>query len=224
MAEAVALAASIAGLTSLAIQLTQISYHYVSDLRDASKAVLSYIRELSALTSVLLRLQEVLEIPDVTNLLSSRPSSLSKQSMDIYMAEITAVKSGLEKRASKTGLSAKLKSLSWPLEEKETKRSVDTLHRIHGLLNSALSADIFVMSVANFQEVKSMKRDGVHRDILNWLSPGGGSKSINEIFTTLHPGTGQWLFKKKEYLNWTIGQGNLLWCYGAPGTGKSVLA
>ncbi|KAL2073364.1 hypothetical protein VTL71DRAFT_10688 [Oculimacula yallundae] len=224
MAEAIALAASVAGLASLAIQLTQISYQYVSDLRGASKSVSSYIRELATLTTVLVRLQEVLDKPDVTDLLSSRPSSLSKVAMDIYIEELTAVKIGLENRAEKAGLGAKLKKLSWPLEEKETKKFVDTLHRIHGVLNSALSSDIFVLSVANYQETKGMRRDEVQRNILEWLSPPGESKSTSEIFATLHPGTGQWLLEESEYVDWTGGQSSMLWCYGDPGTGKSVLA
>jgi hypothetical protein len=148
MAEGLALASSVAGLASLAIQLTQVSFQYVSDVRKASKAISSYLQELSVLTSVLLRLQDVVDMPDIRELLAVRPSTLSATAIRECRTELDHLKSKLEKRTSKDGLLGNLKVLTWPFEEKETRRTVDMLHRFREIFHAALSSDTLYASLA----------------------------------------------------------------------------
>jgi hypothetical protein len=62
MAEAIGLAASIAGLLTLVGQVTALSYA-LSDIRNASKSQKLYLQEISALTEVL-RIEQAVEIQD----------------------------------------------------------------------------------------------------------------------------------------------------------------
>jgi hypothetical protein len=141
MAEAVGLAASIAGLAGLTIQLAQVSFQYVSSVHGASKAVSSYLQELSALTSVLLRLHTVVDIPDIQKILADRPFAISTSAIDECQTQLKELKLKLEHRISKDGFLANLKPMTWPFEEKETKRIVDKLHRFHDIFHSAVSSD-----------------------------------------------------------------------------------
>ncbi|KAH0372470.1 hypothetical protein KCU65_g993, partial [Aureobasidium melanogenum] len=68
---------------------------------------------------------------------------------------------------------------------------------------------------------KVKEREG----FLRWLSPYDFHHKQNDIFKTKHEGTGDWLLQTAEFERWaTDSSSQLLWCYGKPGAGKSVLA
>ena len=142
MAEALAIPSAVAGIASFAIQITQISFQYVSSVRNTSKAISAYLQELSALTSVLLRLRSLVDIPDVRDQLPARPDSLSCSALQDCEKELKSLKTRLEKRQSRTGFLASVKTLTWPFEERETKQLADMFQRFHAIFHAALSSDI----------------------------------------------------------------------------------
>jgi hypothetical protein len=142
MAEPVGVAASVAGLVSIAIQLSQISYQYVSSVKGSSKAWSGYIQELSTLTSVLLKFQRACEAAGAQDLAGviSAPG-LSPQSIRDCHKELEDLKSALSEKLQKRGLRGRLEMLSWPFSESDTEAKVLMLHRISGLFRSSLAAD-----------------------------------------------------------------------------------
>lgn len=71
MSDPISVAGTVAGLVSLALQLSQVSLQYVASVKNSSKAWSSYIRELSALTSALIRLQTASEAQECGSVLAS---------------------------------------------------------------------------------------------------------------------------------------------------------
>jgi hypothetical protein len=61
MAGVLGLASAIASLVTLPAQITQQSYGYISDIRNASKSQKMYLQKVTALTDVLLRIEEAVE-------------------------------------------------------------------------------------------------------------------------------------------------------------------
>ncbi|QMW39186.1 hypothetical protein G4B11_002466 [Aspergillus flavus] len=59
--------------------------------------------------------------------------------------------------------------------------------------------------------------------ILNWVCTADYSKIQNETQEFRSPNTGNWLFALKEYQDWKVSPGHILWLYGVVGCGKSVL-
>jgi Cdc6-like AAA superfamily ATPase len=59
---------------------------------------------------------------------------------------------------------------------------------------------------------------------LRWLSPLEYNVKHDESFEKHHEGTGNWLFQKSIYAQWKSSRSALLWIYGIPGCGKTVLA
>lgn len=64
--------------------------------------------------------------------------------------------------------------------------------------------------------------------ILTWLGPSDYQESLRRATTKRVPGTGEWLVERPELSHWLGDQqqnhfSRLLWIYGAPGVGKSVL-
>jgi len=61
-------------------------------------------------------------------------------------------------------------------------------------------------------------------ELRNWLSPSFTPAPLSTFIEKLCEGTGSHLLNCKEYLAWRDGAERLLWAYGRPGTGKTVLS
>ncbi|KAF8539062.1 hypothetical protein BDD12DRAFT_738687, partial [Trichophaea hybrida] len=63
------------------------------------------------------------------------------------------------------------------------------------------------------------------RQLLLWLSELDFDKEHDAIFVKRHQDTGRWLIDCPEFSDWIDSEeSSMLWCYGHPGVGKSVLA
>jgi hypothetical protein len=126
MAEAIGLASAIAGLLTLIGQVTKLSYTFLSDIRSASKSQKLYLQEVSALTEVLLRIEQSLEVQELGVV---RPSVSTKALQDCQEL-LGSLKTSLEKVTESSSRIEKLKSsVKWPFDENEVKKLVGMLHR-----------------------------------------------------------------------------------------------
>ncbi|KAF2246944.1 hypothetical protein BU26DRAFT_385528, partial [Trematosphaeria pertusa] len=63
------------------------------------------------------------------------------------------------------------------------------------------------------------------KDFLRWLDGIDFNEDHEATLGKRHPGTGQWFINRDEFQQWyRSGRSTLLWCWGMPGAGKSVLA
>ncbi|GAM40121.1 hypothetical protein TCE0_034r12223 [Talaromyces pinophilus] len=198
MADPLSIAASIAGLCGLAIQISQLSYHYFSAVQSASDNQALFIQELSVLTSVFLRLRQATQIDGLDDIIDPRQPVISKM-------VIEDCKKRLEK-------------------EKEIKETMEVLHRFHAVFASVLATDHFNVSVASLKELRTMTSAKERNELRNWLSPSFTPAPLSTFIEKLCEGTGSHLLNCKEYLAWRDGAEGLLWAYGRPGTGKTVLS
>lgn len=141
MSDPLSVAGTITGLAGLAIQLSHVSYQYVASVKGSSKAWSSYIQELSALTSVLLRLQTAGEVQERGSVLTTREPSVSKDAVNECIRELHQLKIKLDDKLARRGVMGKLDALVWPFSELDTQKKVNMLHRFHDLFVSVLLAD-----------------------------------------------------------------------------------
>lgn len=102
MSDPLSVSASIAGLVGLAITLSQVSYQYVASAKGASAAWPPYMQELSALTSVLIRLQDVRDTHERDLVLlgaaataaaaAARPPELASAEIDRCLGDLRQLK------------------------------------------------------------------------------------------------------------------------------------
>ena len=154
MAEVIGATSGIVALVSLALSVSHASYEYVQKVRKAPASTSRYLQEFLALSSTLLRVQETLALSGVATSLSGNNDLLPQPLIAECRQELQTIKRKLEKRSSVTsGFSAKLHSLTWPFEEKETREIVDRLARYNNIFSSIintanLSVVLFLTSVA----------------------------------------------------------------------------
>ena len=64
----------------------------------------------------------------------------------------------------------------------------------------------------------------VHQTLLNWLSSIDCTKQRNDILARRQAGTGEWLLRSEEFRNWVERPKQILFCWGLPGVGKTIIA
>ncbi|KAJ7242067.1 hypothetical protein C8J57DRAFT_1477581 [Mycena rebaudengoi] len=80
-------------------------------------------------------------------------------------------------------------------------------------------------SVQDAAKSQQRYQDSTERDVLiEWLSPLNFFPRHADIFSARQPGTGVWLLEDERFKDWKINSGQMLWCHGMPGAGKTVLA
>ncbi|PWY80209.1 hypothetical protein BO83DRAFT_435227 [Aspergillus eucalypticola CBS 122712] len=78
-------------------------------------------------------------------------------------------------------------------------------------------------TIEELQNIHSTVLSVEDRGILEWLSQYDFSKAQNDTQYHKLPGTGDWLLKSKEYVEWKGYPGSILWLHGVAGCGKSVI-
>jgi Cdc6-like AAA superfamily ATPase len=68
------------------------------------------------------------------------------------------------------------------------------------------------------------ERRNEHKKITEWLSPASYSSQQNDFFSRRLVGTGEWLLKSEEFLDWQDISNKSLFCPGIPGAGKTILS
>ncbi|CUS10694.1 unnamed protein product, partial [Tuber aestivum] len=61
------------------------------------------------------------------------------------------------------------------------------------------------------------------REVQKWLNVVDPAANFSSALAVREPGTGNWLLEGRDYMDWKEGNGGVLWLYGIPGCGKSVL-
>ncbi|KAG7422874.1 26S proteasome non-ATPase regulatory subunit 10 [Fusarium oxysporum f. sp. raphani] len=170
MAEVLGIVSGAAGLLSLAIEVTKLSYTYIASVRGAPKSLTSYIGELATLTSVLLQLDDLIQARRV----NSQNSQILSKALNDCQQEVEHLKAKLERKVSYGRIKAKVAALAWPLSESELQDKVNMLHRYNGIFSSALQADSLTVAIATNKELQDFRHNisiGLFLSILaQWLN------------------------------------------------------
>ena len=241
------LATGLAGLLSLAIELTTVCRKYISGARKARKSVQSFILELASLEKVLLDLHKVILEPVIAEAFDGRCSSIienlqshstmaSRQPaalslMDLCKTELDTLLNKLIKKSSGSRFRLTLNRLLWPLGEEATQRATYSLHQYTSIFEMSISIDNLVLNARMHMELKAVRKD--HSDwlesettkkILDWLSPLECCTKQRDVASKRHEGTGEWFLACEKFTAWLSGSADsVLWCPGEPGAGKTVM-
>ena len=123
MADPFSLAAGVAGLISLSLEVTKIAHQYIQGVRNSSKDIEDFLQELDALTDVLRQLDAFLKKDEAGKRSFDKTSVLVKT----YMAcrsSLEKTRSTLQRRINERKF---LKALTWPFVGKEHQQIIVTI-------------------------------------------------------------------------------------------------
>jgi len=149
MAEPLSIAASIAGLLSLAGPILAEGYAYMASVRDSPNALKQLLCEIGRLDAVLGQIDELVR-ESATNtraMVQTQPSRVSdvitpdtiKTASDL----LKSVQSSINQCERIPGQSAKNigRAIVWPFKEREVKENLDRFKRLIDIFESALSIE-----------------------------------------------------------------------------------
>ncbi|KAI8233212.1 hypothetical protein K4K54_010761 [Colletotrichum sp. SAR 10_86] len=187
MAEVVGLVSGIASLVTMAMQITKLSYSYVADIRSAHITQKHYLREISGLTEVLLRSEEVSQNLAKENLGFRRSNDLSESVVAECAQKLDKLCSELRKPSP---------SIFWPIQEKSLKKHVEDLHRFRSIFADFLSVQTLAVATATHRDVTRLAN---HQDQINLLEWLGNPKETSRPVPKPLPGTGAWFLRSETY-------------------------
>ncbi|KAJ7218761.1 ankyrin repeat-containing domain protein [Mycena rebaudengoi] len=110
----------------------------------------------------------------------------------------------------------------------------DMQQRSHDQISETLSSSSNTQRQDNYRiltEVRNAAQDqrevmdsAEREKIIDWLSPLNFFARHADIFGTRQEGTGRWLLEDPRFRTWLLSPGEIIWCSGIPGAGKTVLA
>ncbi|EXK35992.1 hypothetical protein FOMG_09184 [Fusarium oxysporum f. sp. melonis 26406] len=238
MAEAVGLAASIAGL----VQLTGSVFKQVTKFCKEAKDAPSKAQELATQTRDLAGISENLRL--LASALEDRGSNsvLKPQHLESCEKTLQEIKDKLHKALSDFdgGKSARrfVRRLKWPFSLQETKDLVADLANHRANLHLALSADsmdALMKSLAKQDEIHNMIERRIsfetrvelnkrRKEVMNFFLRVNPQDYLDVSRELRHEATGSWLTSDDStFKRWKNGSNSKLWLSGIPGSGKTVL-
>ncbi|KAF4339492.1 hypothetical protein FBEOM_6613 [Fusarium beomiforme] len=245
MADPLSLAASIAGLISLADLVFKTTYKFVRAAKDAKDEIQSLVDEVNNLASVLRRLEAL------TSDLEDEGQSFDPTLRNHYLNHCYKTFNRIELRVKKASESFKkskldsiVRQLKWPFSSSETKELLAELSRHKETISVALLADSMrkiQTSLSKSDEIDKKvtalgevaRRIEINttiaindrkKRILDHFMKANPQPALQTSIRLRHSMTGLWLTESPTFIRWLETPGSKLWLTGIPGAGKTILA
>ncbi len=219
------------------LQLTSTVLGYLSDVKEGPKELQRIRLEISSVLSLLIMLQDQADQAIQGDMFSS-----SLNSLNVSNGPFQQFHSALDRLASKLapveGWRKVGKAFKWPFEKEEMLEILNTIERLKALFNLARQNDHIALSKAVKGDIETLhdrvheislgvtnlRHDNKHKEIRRWLSAPDPSSNYNRALKHRHARSGDWFLKSDAYMDWLSGSSSLLWLYGIPGCGKTILS
>jgi hypothetical protein len=80
------------------------------------------------------------------------------------------------------------------------------------------------VAVKSMEEVIDRARSENRLKVMDWLSSVNFRGKQQDVYSRAEKGTGTWILDDPTFNSWLAGRHKILWCWGVPGAGKTVLA
>ncbi|ERS97064.1 hypothetical protein HMPREF1624_06393 [Sporothrix schenckii ATCC 58251] len=229
-------AASIAGLISLGIQVTQSLVDYYTAYKGRETDVADTTKKLKRLSGMLESLRCHLVdrkfLADDQDLLETIEGALRDCEGCIHELQSQCDKF---KDNSTSSIQAKAltaaRKLAYPFRRTTLEELNDTVDEIAAHLSLALQS----LQLKNIDRVQNdtedtkrlldlVRANQISLTIRSWLKAPDATVNYNEACKKRHGGTGLWLVKSPVFFSWLTKPNSFLWLNGFAGCGKSVLS
>ncbi|RFU32928.1 hypothetical protein B7463_g3428, partial [Scytalidium lignicola] len=247
---------SIVGVIGVAIQIMQVAVDFGLDWKDAPDDAKAFKAELQTLKTTLLETSNNLVLnsnfteafQDRSSLLlselgpNSPPTTVTNIMLQTCKKDLDNLLKQLKKRAE--GHRVGWERLKGTFLAKNTRESVENLHRQCQVLNNMISIDTAVLGATAYRAIQEGRREHhaarheqqeaimeqrkwheseASQRILTWLTPVEYGPQQSDLLGRRQAGTGEWLLNTHGFQDWFNGHRQTLFCPGMPGTGKTIM-
>ena len=219
MAEVLAVVSGVAGLLSLAIEVSKILKEYTASVSDAKEDVKHLLQELQALKEILWQI-DALDNNKIEGAIASDTAECIKILLDL--------REKLGERIQGSQYKIRLKRLTWTFSKKWTLEQVERLRRYLTIFQTAIGINTNKGVQQTLQAIEDLHMDRQtekFKSILQWLSRLAMKDKHEDNLALSSPGTGSWFINDDIFQDWIKGKDQkVLWCPGDPGSGKTVMS
>ncbi|KAI9455952.1 hypothetical protein BJY52DRAFT_1121552 [Lactarius psammicola] len=155
-----------------------------------------------------------------------RLDKLTQEEARMAAAETLKIARGIDDKVKDVdekaeGVDERVQSVDMKVEGVDNKvDSVD--NKVQGISDGVTRVDDRVQGVDD--KVRTViEGNGLRKDLRKWISPPDPSVNYNTACSAHHTGTAVWCTEGIAFAEWKA-SGSLLWIYGKPGSGKSILS
>ncbi|KAK4183482.1 hypothetical protein QBC35DRAFT_98107 [Podospora australis] len=248
MADPLSTGAGVVGIVSLGIQVCHGLLQYYASWKDSSRNIKCMVSSLESLSLTLKQLGLMLSDTSLPQP-AAQNAAFNVQSCKVALGELEEELERVKRYTpphgdSKLDLLEKLhrhsRGLLYPFKEGTIRNLQDSLD--HTIDNLSLATQALQISTTplylskldlladRFSDVKLgietlvRYREDEHTEaIIRWFSRLRPRVKHKEITQQYHPNTCSTFFQSQEFLDWLDQKSSTLWCFGNPGSGKTVL-
>ena len=235
MSDPLSVAASVAGLISLGISVSQSLVDFYSSYKDLDSDLNGTMKRLESLLKIFTYLGETVSNrnfqADEQDLVKNIEASVSE--CDKLIHELQDEWEKLRKTSS-GGVKAALKLAGrraiYPFRKSTLQKIDEDIDEIRANLSSALGVlqlkdnKRIQTEVADVKTLLCLVKSNQESSGLHaWLKAPDATVDHNAACLKRHPGTGLWLIEDPHFSKWLVEGNSVLWVNGFAGSGKSVL-
>ncbi|KAF5586691.1 ankyrin repeat [Fusarium pseudocircinatum] len=227
MADPLSIGASVLAFIGLADRIIRTCKHYIETIEDAPKDIQMILGEVTSLRAIIDSIGESSATSLVPNL--HEPNGPIK-SCHSCLASLEALLP-LTMGQSKTGKRRKLTlvDLAWPLKQSKVRKLLAEISHHKATLLLAMSGDMsrdLKEIKTGIERLQGTISESETREIIRWLERTNPSSLHNIAFDKHEPLTTAWVTNSSQWKDWVSleSETRLMWIYGLPGAGKTVLA
>ncbi|KAF3903388.1 Ankyrin-1 [Dactylellina cionopaga] len=248
MADPLSIAASVAGLISLAEVIIAKSYRYIKTVKGAPEQWQKLSLETSNLHSILLALKDKLasQVENKETIDGGDPPPNAGCGVQLGMIHATAnTLSKIQNDIQGWEKSSMGKRLKWPFKVKDTQEYLAEIERHKTSFILALNINDSTTTEQILEYNKQIKQDldrvdaerkqkqlekhakekvKLHEDIVRWLSNIDAETSLEKRDNLRQEGTGGWLLNSNILKDFWNEKERCVWLHGKAGSGKSILS
>ncbi len=235
MTDPLSVAAGVAGLISLGIQVSQSLVDFYNSHKDLDSDLDGTTKRLESLLDIFRYLEETISTrrfqADERDLVKNIEASISE--CDKLIDELQDECKKFSKTSS-DGVKATIRiagrRATYPFRKSTLQKIDEDIDEIRANLSSALGVlqlkdnkktQIDVADIKTLLDL--VKTNQISSSLCGWLKAPDATIDHNAACLKKHPGTGLWLIEDPRFSRWLIEENSILWLNGFAGSGKSVL-
>ena len=235
MLDPLSVAASVAGLISLGIQVSQSLVDFYNSYKDLDSDVEGTMKRLESLLDIFCYLDKTISNrkfqADERDLIKNIEASI--KACDELVQELQDECKKFSKTSS-NGVKATIRiagrRATYPFRKSTLQKIDEDIDEIRANLSSALRVLQLKdnkRTQTDVAEIKTLldlvKTNQISSNLRSWLKAPDATVDHNAACLKKHPGTGLWLIEDSHFTTWLTEGSSILWLNGFAGSGKSVL-
>jgi ankyrin repeat domain-containing protein 50 len=242
MADPLSVAAAVAGLISLGIQVTRGLVVFYTTCKDQDERIVRIVRRLEnllktfgnldqALQNRQFKADEVDQLESVAIAVENCRDIITELQIELEKFSSTSEKGNTTKKGIQAAAKRAGRKLAYPFRESTLQKLDEDISEFRSNVLVALNVlqlkvfDDVQQDTANLAALVNLMRTSHLSDAArDWLKAPDPFSNYNESCRKRHPRTGLWLVNGPVFQRWLEEHHSFLWMHGRPGCGKTILS